>query len=59
VQKAVKEAAQEARIHKPVSVHTLRHYAGSRTMPSDGRSEFGVGPKLHLETGTATRDRSA
>ena len=25
VQKAVKAAAQEARIHKPVSVHTLRH----------------------------------
>jgi len=25
VQKAVKEAAREARIHKPVSVHTLRH----------------------------------
>ena len=25
VQKAVKEAAREARVHKPVSVHTLRH----------------------------------
>ena len=25
IQKAVKAAAQEARIHKPVSVHTLRH----------------------------------
>ena len=25
VQKAVKAAAREARIHKPVSVHTLRH----------------------------------
>jgi site-specific recombinase XerD len=25
VQKAVKLAAREARIHKPVSVHTLRH----------------------------------
>jgi site-specific recombinase XerD len=25
VQKAVKAAAQEAGIHKPVSVHTLRH----------------------------------
>jgi site-specific recombinase XerD len=25
IQKAVKAAAQKARIHKPVSVHTLRH----------------------------------
>ncbi|MGH9382954.1 MAG: tyrosine-type recombinase/integrase [Vicinamibacterales bacterium] len=25
IQKAVKAAAREARIHKPVSVHTLRH----------------------------------
>ena len=25
IQKAVKAAAQQARIHKPVSVHTLRH----------------------------------
>jgi integrase len=34
IQKAVKAAAHKARIHKPVTVHTLRHYAGSRTMPS-------------------------
>jgi integron integrase len=27
IQKAVKAAAREAHIHKPVSVHTLRHYA--------------------------------
>jgi integron integrase len=39
IQKAVKAAALEAKIHKPVSVHTLRHYAASRTMPSDGKSE--------------------
>jgi site-specific recombinase XerD len=25
IQKAVKAAAREAKIHKPVSVHTLRH----------------------------------
>jgi len=25
IQKAVRAAAQQARIHKPVSVHTLRH----------------------------------
>jgi integrase len=31
---------------KRLSPHTIRHYAGSRTMPSDARSEFGVGPKL-------------
>ena len=34
VQKAVKAAATAARINKPVSVHVLRHYSASRTMPS-------------------------
>jgi integrase len=41
------------------SAHVIRHYAGSRTKPSDGRFEFGVGPKLHLETGHAPPDHSA
>ena len=59
LQRAVKDASRAAGIARPATCHSLRHYAGSRTMPSDGRSEFGVGPKLHLETGTATRDRSA
>jgi integrase/recombinase XerD len=44
---------------KRVSPHSVRHYAESRTMPSDGRFEVGIGPKLHLETGLATPDRSA
>ena len=59
VQRAVAEAARKAGIAKRVGPHTMRHYAGSRTMPSDGRFEFGVGPKSLLETGTATRDHSA
>ena len=46
VQRAVKDAARAAGIARPATCHSLRHYAGSRTMPSDGRSEFGVGPKL-------------
>jgi integron integrase len=35
IQKAVKAAAHNARIHKPVSVHTLRPHADSRIMPTD------------------------
>ena len=34
VQKAVKEAAQKARIHKPVSVHTLRHSFATHLLQS-------------------------
>jgi integrase len=34
IQKAVKAAAVRANIHKPISVHTLRHHADSRIMPS-------------------------
>ena len=59
IQRAVTDAARRAGIAKRASCHTFRHYAGSRTMPSDGRFAFGVGPKLHLETGNATRDRAA
>ena len=59
VQKEIAAAVGRAGLTKRVSPHAFRHYAGSRTMPSDGRFEFGVGPKLHLETGNATRDRSA
>ena len=33
VQRAFKEALRLARIPKPASCHTLRHYAGSRIMP--------------------------
>jgi integron integrase len=32
--KAVKKAAKTARINKPISCHTFRHYAESRIMPS-------------------------
>jgi integrase len=32
IQKAVKAAAVRAHIHKPISVHTLRHYSASRTI---------------------------
>jgi integrase len=32
--RTVKRAAREAGIYKPVSSHTLRHYAACRTMPS-------------------------
>ncbi|MGA8876865.1 MAG: tyrosine-type recombinase/integrase [Candidatus Korobacteraceae bacterium] len=32
---ACKEAAQEAGIRKRVTPHTLRHYAGSRTIPGE------------------------
>jgi len=34
IQKGVKAATAAARIHKPVSVHTLRHHADSPIMPS-------------------------
>jgi integrase/recombinase XerD len=37
---AVKEAAARAGITKPVSPHTLRHYAGFRTIP--GGQVFGL-----------------
>jgi integrase len=59
VEHAAQGARRRARLAKPITPHSLRHYAGSRTMPSDGRFESGVGPKLHLETGNTTRDRSA
>jgi integron integrase len=36
VQKAVKEAARAAQIHKPIGVHTLRHHADHRIMPRTG-----------------------
>ena len=32
IQKAVKAAARKVKIHKPVSVHTLRHYVAFLTM---------------------------
>ncbi len=38
IQKAVNAAAVQAKIHKPVSVHTLRHYLPSLTMSSEARS---------------------
>jgi integrase/recombinase XerD len=59
VELACRKAHRRSRIPKPVTPHSLRHYAESRTMPSDGRVEVGIGPKLHLKTGLATRDRSA
>jgi integrase/recombinase XerD len=59
VEHECQQAHRRSRIPKPITPHSLRHYAGSRTMPSDGRFEFGVGPKWHLETGHATRDHSA
>src|SRR5207249_2589162 len=43
IQKAVKAAAREAKIHKPVSVHTLRHHADNRIMPSTFSSPLGGG----------------
>jgi site-specific recombinase XerD len=33
--RAIHAAAETARIDKRVSLHTLRHYSVSRTMPSD------------------------
>ena len=38
VQKALVQAVRPAGITKRVGPHTLRHYAGSRTMPSDRKS---------------------
>jgi len=35
IQRAIKAAARKAEIPKRVSPHTLRHYADSRTLPSD------------------------
>jgi len=39
VQRAVKDAVRGAGIPKHASSHSLRHYAGFRTMPSDGKVE--------------------
>jgi len=38
LQMACHEAAQRAHIAKRVTVHTLRHYAASRTMPRVGHA---------------------
>ena len=59
VQKEINQAVRRAGLAKHAGPHTMRHYAEFRTMPSDRRFEVGVEPKLHLETGDATRDRSA
>ena len=59
VDQACQNARRRSRILKPVTPHSFRHYAGSRTMPSDGPFEVGVGPKWPLETEYATGDRSA
>ena len=45
--RTVKRAAHEAGIYKPVSSHTLRHYAECRTMPSRGRYVLGSAPTRH------------
>lgn len=42
LQRAIKQAAQLAGLSKPVSVHTLRHYSESRTMPSPRSITFGA-----------------
>jgi integrase len=42
VQRAVKKAAQDAGLTKPVSVHTLRHYSEFRTMPSPSNCAAGI-----------------
>jgi len=42
LQRAIKIACAAAQIHKPVSVHTLRHYPECRNMPSDL-----IAPALH------------
>jgi integrase/recombinase XerD len=52
-------AAQRAGLRKRVTPHLLRHYAGSSTMPSDGRFRVRVRPKLRLKRDHATRHRSA
>ena len=57
LQRAVKDAALATGIARPATSHSLRHYAGSQTMPSDGRFGFGVGPKWQLETEHATCNR--
>ena len=46
VHRAIKEAARAAGIIKPVSCHTLRHYAEFRTMPS--RTACGLGGASRL-----------
>jgi integrase len=43
VQRAFKEAVRVARIAKPASCHTLRHYAGSRIMPGGIADQPGMG----------------
>jgi integron integrase len=43
VQRAVKNAVRRARIVKPASPHTLRHYAESRTMPSEASRSIATG----------------
>jgi integrase len=42
VQNAMKEAVKKAGIAKHASVHTLRHYAEFRTMPSDHISSLSM-----------------
>jgi site-specific recombinase XerD len=37
VEQECQEARRRSRIPKPITPHSLRHYAGSSTMPSDGR----------------------
>ena len=39
IQRAVTEAGRKAGLAKRVGCHTFRHYAGSRTMPGEGRFE--------------------
>jgi integron integrase len=45
--RTVKRAAREAGIYKPVSSHTLRHYAACRTMPSKARYALGSASTRH------------
>ncbi|OFW02845.1 MAG: hypothetical protein A3I61_12030 [Acidobacteria bacterium RIFCSPLOWO2_02_FULL_68_18] len=55
IQKAVTRAARQAGLTKRVSPHTMRHYAESQTMPSDG-ARVALGPKTAPETrGAAAR----
>jgi integrase len=52
LQDACREAARAAGLTKRVSVHTLRHYAASRTMPR-GSERSGLEPSEYRVAGAA------
>jgi len=56
--RTVKRATHEAGIYKPVSSHTLRHYAAFRTMPSEVRSDL-ASALLASVSGRIRESRSA